>query len=278
MNFEEYLKISVQEINKELNNLLTEFINEAEKTNNKLLPFAKSLLDANMGGKRIRGVLAMIGYQLAGGSESRDIIKVASALEILHTALLIHDDIMDQSTTRRDMPSLYQLLGGDHYGISQAISLGDISFYLPIKIISNLSFPDKAKLRAISFLSETIINTGWGQILDMKKPQDNKDLEFIRIFKTAKYTVSGPMQIGAILAGADEKLINKIGEFGENLGIAFQIQDDILDGEAGELDQARAQALELTLKAKKIIPEITTDPKVKNLLEEMSEYLIERTV
>lgn len=282
MNFEQYLRLSAKQINKELNAVFKDFLESTKKTNCKLAPFARKFIEANMGGKRIRGVLCKLGYELASVKrkvqsvkfKTKEIIKIASALEILHTALLIHDDIMDKSLIRRNKHSLYKTLGGGHQAISQAISIGDIGFYLPVKLITDTSFADKLKLKVLSFLSEVIINTGWGQILDVEG--DKEDLEFIRIYKTAKYTIAGPMQIGAMLAGASDKLINDLGELGENLGIAFQIQDDILDGEAAKLDLQHSLALKYVSGAKKIIPIITSDSKMRKLLEEMGNYLVER--
>ena len=149
MVFEKYLEENATLINEELDLILSEFLNETKKTNIKLLPFALGLLNSTRGGKRIRGVLLKLGFEIASGSPNlrNDVLRVASALEILHTAFLIHDDIMDKSEERRGQPSLYQALrpkdgrvGGDHLGISQPISVGDIGLYLPIKIITESNF------------------------------------------------------------------------------------------------------------------------------------------
>ena len=165
-------------------------------------------------------------------------------------------------------------MGGDHYGISQAITIGDIGLYLPIKIITGSNFLGEYKIKALSFLSETIINTGWGQIMDVEKDEDK---EFIKLFKTAKYTVAGPLQIGAILAGAELDKLDLLAQFGENLGIAFQIQDDILDKEVESVDESHKEALKYISIARKMIGEITDDQRMKKLLEEMCEFMIDRT-
>lgn len=278
MDFKKYLAVGAHQIDQELDSILSDFLNNIKKTNVKLLPFAQGLLNSNKGGKRIRGVLCILGFELASSKRNKEIIKISSALEILHSALLIHDDIMDQSLIRRDKPSLYQALGGNHYGISQAISIGDIGFYLPLKIISESGFKADLKIKALSFLSDVVINTGWGQIMDMENgPKEKKDLEFIRIYKTAKYTIAGPMQFGAILAGARDNLITLLGQFGEKLGIAFQIQDDILDGEISQLDSEYNQALKYISEAKKMIPKITDKSETREILEQMTNYLIQRT-
>lgn len=272
MDFQVYFKGAVKDLNQELKELLSKFLIDTKKTNPKLLPFAMELINSCKGGKRIRGVLVKLGYELNGGKR-KEILKISTAFEILHSALLIHDDIMDQSPLRRGQPSLYQVFGGKHYGISQAINLGDIALYLPIKIISDSNFSDKAKIKAISNLTQTIINTGWGQVMDLV----GKDREFINLYKTAKYTVVAPLQVGAILAGASDKMLEVLGRFGEKLGIAFQIQDDILDGDVGSVDKMHSLALKYVFEAKKMIPKITKDPKMRKLLEEMAEFLVQRT-
>lgn len=284
MDFKRYLEENARRIDEELDIILSDFLNETKKTNIKLLPFALGLINSCRGGKRIRGTLVKLGYELGRGGKwemgsgkievGDGILKIAAALEILHTALLIHDDIMDKSPTRRGQPALYEALGGGHYGISQAISLGDIGLYLPIKIISEANFLGEYRLKALSFLSQTLVNTGWGQVLDVEGVREDRD--FINLFKTAKYTIAGPLQLGAILAGADEQLIRVLGEFGENLGIAFQIHDDILDGETNSLDYSRQDEVKYVLRAKSIIPKITKDKEQAKLLTEMADFLVER--
>lgn len=278
MEFRDYLKVNAQKIETELDKILVEFLKETKKIDIKLFPFAKRFKNACMGGKRIRGVLCKLGYEIAGGL-AEEIYKVGAALEILHTGILIHDDIIDQSPTRRNQPSVYQALGGDHYGISQAITLGDIGLYLAFKIIAKTDFPSESKIKILEYLSQTIIKTGFGQLLDvefsLEKNAKEKDLRLLYTLKTANYTIAGPFILGAILGGGDEQLIRALGEFGENLGIAFQIQDDILDSDS-PLNYTKKEALEYTKKANKIIPKISSDDKIKQLLEGMTEYMVER--
>lgn len=242
MDFESYLKTNAQKVEKELDEILLEFLKDTKKTDSKLVPLAKHFLNSCKGGKRIRGVLVKLGYEIASQISSparahrnqiSEIYKVGAAWEILHTASLIHDDVIDQSPSRRGIASLYMGLGGNHYGESQAISLGDIGMYLPVKIITNCKFQNDKKIKALNHLSQTVINTGLGQILDVELPNLGKiiqeeDVKQLYLLKTAYYTVAGPLIMGAILGGASDKLIGMLGEFGKNLGIAFQIQDDIL--------------------------------------------------
>src|SRR3989344_2138351 len=299
MGFESYLEVNAQKIDEKLEEILSEFLSEVKKTNIKLLPFALGLINSCKGGKRIRGVLVKLGYEIAGShlggvmasaslqpatirgekSQSSEILKISAAYEILHTALLIHDDIMDQSPLRRGRPSLYKALG-----TAQAISVGDIGLYLPIKIISASNFTSEIKIKALNFLAQTVINTGWGQCLDVAQAElTSKESgptfevsQFINLYKTAKYTIAGPLILGAILAGMGptSPRLRGIKEFGENLGIAFQIQDDILDKEVVSVDVARTKALEYVSRAKGIIPKITSDKRMVRLLQEMADYLV----
>lgn len=243
MNFSDYLKISAEEINLELDNFFQKWSGEVSSISPKLLALNNTFIQANIGGKRLRGTLVKLGYELARDSTgrrddlqndklSKEILKPAIAYEIFQTAILAHDDIIDKSDLRRGMPTLWKSLGGDHYGISQTICLGDIGFFLADKLISESSFPEKEKNQAISFFTNSMLKTALGEMLDIEVPhlgQGNED-DALTIFKlkTAFYTLTGPLQLGAVLAGGDQGLLGKLGEFGEKLGVAFQIQDDIL--------------------------------------------------
>ena len=265
VNFTNYLKVNAQRVEQELDNILSQFLTETKKLSPKLLPLVKAFINCCQGGKRIRGVLLKLGYELAQGKNTNEIYKVAAALEILHTAILAHDDIVDKSPTRRGQPSLYKRVG-----IDQAINLGDLGFFLAIKLISETNFPSVEKNKTLKLLSKIMVDTAVGQILDIQKA----DPMIVAKFKTAQYTIFGPLCLGILLGGGDEKLFKVVRKFGEDLGIAFQIRDDILDGEAKE--QSWAQALQYASAAKKVVPKITSDPKMRQLLKEMSDFMVER--
>ncbi len=248
MDFKDYLEKTAKELDREVSKILDVEIENIKKIDKKLVPLLEAFKDACMGGKRIRGVLVKLGHQLAGG-KSKEIIRIGAAYEIFHGAILAHDDIMDQSQTRRGKPSLYKRVG-----ISEAITLGDLGFFITMKIIPELA--------------DIALDTAIGQMLDLKKANPVITAKF----KTAKYTIAGPLQLGAIFAGAKGKLIKNLGEFGENLGIAFQMRDDELDGEASR------DAKKYINSARKMIPGITKDIKMSKLLEQMGGYLIERTI
>ncbi len=342
MDLNDYLKQQSKAINDQTETILKDWLDEVKAVSPKLLPLVKVFVKATKGGKNLRGVLLCLGYKLAGASEDQEIIKIAAALEIFQTAILAHDDIIDRSSERRGIPTVYQTLGGDHYGISQTISLGDVGFFLTNKVIADSNFQDDIKIKALSAFSQMTITTGLGQLLDVELPHKNsrneKDVLKVHHLKTAHYTIIYPLLLGAILGDGDETLLRQIKVFGENLGIAFQIQDDILGVfgesqdtgkstlsdieeskntllitqalkkanleqakmlnkfygqrgltkpqvqsikkifiETGALDYSKAKALKYVSVAQSLIPNLSSDPKVQQLLYQMSVFLIERT-
>lgn len=275
-------------MDKQLDKILDELRKEVGKISPNLLPLINKFIESCQGGKRLRGKLVILGYEIGQvhleGAKAHlrgEILKIAAAYEIMHSAILAHDDIIDQSPTRRGQPSLYKSVG-----MEQAITLADLGFFLAIKIISEAKFPEKAKNEALKLFSQTMVDTAIGQMLDIQKSLPalsvrqaggrQGDPLLIMQLKTAKYTVAGPLQLGAMLGGAKEELIRELGEFGESLGVAFQIKDDILDGEVKSVDDAMVKALKYSARAKKIIPKITNDPKMIKLLEELVDYMVGR--
>lgn len=250
MDFEKFLQAEAKKIKEVEQAHLQVWFNWLSKKVPSLKPHAKAFIKACAGGKKIRGALINLGYQIAGGS-SEAILDVAAAYEIFHTSILAHDDVIDQSPIRRGRPSLYRVLGGGHHGISQTISLGDLGFFLASKIISGSDFADKKKVLALEYFAKTTIDTALGEMLDVELPyldkkRQEKDVLVIMKYKTARYSVSSPLQLGAILAGGNQKLTKDLGVFGESLGIAFQIQDDILGvfGDEKELGKSNKSDIE----------------------------------
>lgn len=232
-NFQSYLNNSRKSVNDVLDEILKDCLKEVKKTSPQIYPMAEQFKNNCSGGKVIRGSLLKLGYELSGGKATKEIFKAGAAYEIFQTAILAHDDIIDQSLVRRNKPSLHCALGGDHRGISHAICLGDIGFFLAFKIFASLDFASERKTEAIQSFSQTMINTGLGEMLDIELSDPNRkrnknDVLKLHELKTAWYTITGPLYLGGILAGANKKLLNEFVKFGQNLGIAFQIQDDIL--------------------------------------------------
>jgi geranylgeranyl diphosphate synthase type I len=196
------------------------------------------------GGKRIRPTFAWWGWRGAGGGERADeVLKAVSALEFLQACALIHDDIMDASATRRGAPTVHVAFAGRHraegwhgdpdrFGTAAAILIGD------------LAMTWAEDMFASSGLSETMLAAAhepWqamrsevlaGQFLDVLAQAEGDETTLTALavarMKTAAYTVERPLHLGAALAGADEHTITEVRRFGADIGVAFQLRDDLL--------------------------------------------------
>ncbi len=233
MSFKNYLQTTAVDIENQINSYKSNWQTEIEVISPKLTDLVDVFITAWEGGKRLRGSLVKLGYEMSGAQPNTSISEVAVAYEIFQTSILAHDDIIDLSPTRRGKPTVYRQLGGDHYGISQTICLGDIGFFLANKLIVDSNFDSDLKVKALHYFSRMVINTGLGEMLDIELPhlkqeRSEDDVIIINRLKTADYTISYPLMIGAILGGASDEKLAKITQFGTDLGIAFQIQDDIL--------------------------------------------------
>ena len=184
-------------------------------------------------GKKVRGALMVLGYQIAEGRNMTSIYEASLFIELMHTGLLIHDDIMDNSDFRRGLPSLHKQYYPSHLGKSMAINAGDIAFYLSWEKLMTSDFPKDKLTLAGKIYSEYLLKVIYGQILDISKINVEHESEKVILnmlrYKTAEYTGVFPLLIGAILGGMkDLEKIDKLKKYGVSLGWAFQIQDDIL--------------------------------------------------
>lgn len=182
-------------------------------------------------GKYIRPSLLFLTAQSMGVNQN-NIFPTAAAMQISEDWILGHDDIEDQSEERRGLPAI-QKLYGDHL----ALNAGDALHILMWQVLSqNFSLLDKNLAQSIQQEFFTMLNrTILGQTIEIKWIEDNRydltldDVLLIAESKTCYYTISGPMRLGAILGGATEDQLNSIYHFGQMLGRAFQITDDLLD-------------------------------------------------
>lgn len=187
------------------------------------------------GGKRVRGYLIKLG-QMLFGKDDDSYIDIAAAIEIFQTAILIHDDVIDEADKRRGLDTINAKYAG-HIGISKAICIGDLGFFISYNIINNANISDDLKIEIMKVYSKTLYNTVNGEIIDVELPlksleyhkkMDDKLIYDIYVNKTAWYTIIGPILIGASSANAASLDKEKLMKMGENLGIAFQIKDDLL--------------------------------------------------
>jgi len=214
-------------------------------------PIATKMVDIYrrfIGGKRLRGALTYASYQMFGGKSEEDIIKASTIIEVIHAFGLMHDDIIDEDALRRGQPTVHtqyenifnrKYFGNtnktaSHFGSSMALDVGDLGSFFGNLILYETNFPDHIKLEFLKTLSETIITTVYGQGLDIHfeldpNPTEEKVLKVHR-YKTANYTINGPLRYGATLAGLSptSKEFKALELFGTPVGVAFQIRDDEL--------------------------------------------------
>lgn len=171
------------------------------------------------GGKRLRPLLALITGHL--GKMNDNVIKAATACELTHLGTLYHDDVMDEAPLRRGVES-----ANNRWGNSVAILTGDYLFAKTSNLLSEVG-PEAVRLQAITFERLVI-----GQILETQGPKNGEDplSHYLRVVadKTGSL-ISASARFGAMLSGASKEVIEIVTEFGEKIGVAFQLADDVID-------------------------------------------------
>lgn len=188
------------------------------------------------GGKRMRAALVSAGYSAFEGGPSFDACMPAMvAIELLQTYLLIHDDWMDHDDVRRGGPTVHVLLrerlGHDvALGDAAAILAGDLASGWAQEALLESSVAPERVLRAARAYARINVDVVSGQLAEMTAEGSSArpSVETVHALKTASYTVTGPLLVGAALAGADDTRAAGLERFGRPLGIAFQLRDDLL--------------------------------------------------
>ena len=205
--------------------IVNKYLNSKLKGNPKKLYDAAGHLIVN-GGKRLRPYMVIRSCQILGGKSSTAMIA-ASAVEMVHNFTLVHDDIMDNDEMRHGVPTVHK-----KFGMPIAILAGDVLFSKAFQIISESKLSPNANTHLISRLAKACVDVCEGQLLDIKMADEKRiptEAEYIAMIgkKTAAlFDVSCAM--GAICATNKPKDISNLSDFGRNLGIAFQITDDLI--------------------------------------------------
>lgn len=217
-------------------NLLTEIAPDTDLVSDALSDFLQ-------GGKRMRGVLCFWGWRAAGGGLTGEIAKAAASLEFLQACALIHDDVMDGSDLRRGMPAIHRRFETLHrsnnwsgsaegFGLAAAILLGDLCLSWADELLFSPDWGAETTRRSKPIYDLMRTELMVGQYLDvLEQARATNDLEAalrVATFKSGKYSVERPLQLGAALAGGSETLIESLGYYGKALGQAFQLRDDLL--------------------------------------------------
>ena len=210
-------------------------------------------------GKRIRPILFCIGYLGFSGKTPSGLYRSALSLELLHDFMLVHDDIIDKSDTRRGSPSMHALLNqylgsGKNIkfdGEDLAIVIGDVMYAMGLDAFLAVKENPRRKENALRKLISAALYTGSGEFIELllgAKPLENvsrEDIYKIYDYKTANYTFASPLTMGSTLAGAQAGQTKKLYAYGMLLGRAFQIKDDIIGTFGEEKDTGKSNLTDI---------------------------------
>ncbi|MGE2730389.1 bifunctional (2E,6E)-farnesyl/geranyl diphosphate synthase [Mycolicibacterium vaccae] len=196
------------------------------------------------GGKRLRPLFAYWGYRAVAGTEpGPEMLRLFSALELLQGCALVHDDLIDASATRRGLPTVHRIFATRHrdqnwhgsseqFGLSAAILLGDLSLVWADDIVATAVAGTDAHPRVQRVWSAIRTEVLGGQYLDIiaeaRGTETVASAMTVNIYKTASYTITRPLQLGAAAAADRPEILEAFHELGTSLGVAFQLRDDVL--------------------------------------------------
>ncbi len=199
------------------------------------------------GGKRIRPTFAWWGWRAAGGAEegpeATAMLRTASALELFQACALLHDDLIDSSDTRRGQPTVHVRFAETHlsgswrgepaqFGMAAAVLLGDLALAWADDMLHSAGLTPAALARAIQPWQEMRTEVLAGQYLDIlnqvRGDETARAAVKVAELKSASYTVERPLHLGASIGGADEDTVSALRRFGADVGVAFQLRDDLL--------------------------------------------------
>lgn len=285
----------------EFESLLGSYQKRINQTLEGLLPSDDSILSEAMrysvlnGGKRLRPILVYLSSEL-GEANHDSIDTLAGSIELIHCYSLIHDDLpsMDDDDLRRGNPTTHK-----KYDEATAILAGDALQPLAFELISNLDTSDSNKITIVNCLANACGYSGMvgGQIKDIHSKEINtvQDLDIMHSQKTGRL-IQASLETSAILSGLDQKDIEALNKYGEKIGLAFQIQDDIIDIESPSsisgkdqgsdinqnkitypsivgLEESRTRARELASEAKEILH---LSHKNADNLHKLADYIVQR--
>ena len=232
-----------------INEVLEQFF---EKTKERARPYGhqyvtlwQTIESNTTGGKRFRPRVLLASYEALGGTDLTAAAYIGVAFELLHTALIVHDDVIDRDFMRRGQPNLaakyrdrWQSTGisrveAEHRGLSVAVIAGDLALSFAYRLIDQSGVTGETRDRLLELMDEALFASAAGELLDIdytgsiRLPSVDNILAMARL-KTAVYSFEVPLQAGAVLAGASEEVIRELGEFGKEIGTAYQIRDDLL--------------------------------------------------
>ncbi|WP_323960045.1 polyprenyl synthetase family protein [Arthrobacter sp. JZ12] len=200
---------------------------------------------AAAGGKRSRPRLVMLAYRELGGTDPAAAARIAASFELLHSALIIHDDVIDRDFVRRGAPNVsghYRaraLRAGagqeaaEHVGVSAGILAGDLALAGAYRLLRTVDAPSAVMLRLHEILDDAIFSSVGGEVFDVEFSRSStmpslEDITKTAHQKTSVYSFEAPLQAGAVLAGVGQATVAALKSFGHYAGIAYQVADDVL--------------------------------------------------
>lgn len=215
-----------------------------------------ALARATRGGKRFRPALVVASFDAFGGDREAapGLLQVAAAFELLHTAFVIHDDVIDHDTERRGIPNVAGEFrgralaegagdaGAGLLGDAAAILAGDLLLHEAVRLVARADVDPVAHELLLSLVDDSVFVSAAGELADVElsvigasaTPEESLDTAFN---KTAVYSFQAPLQAGAVLAGASDRAMQVLATAGGRLGLAFQLVDDLI-GAFGSAEQA----------------------------------------
>lgn len=234
-------------VHKVLDDFLSRQLEILESVSPDCAPMVESVADLMRGGKRLRPAFCYWAWRGAGGPDTEQILAASAALEFFQAAALIHDDVMDDSDTRRGMPAVHRRFAtlhasagwagdGERFGVAGAVLVGDLCLGWSDELYAGSGLTPAELARGRRVFDRMRTELMGGQYLDMLEQvvaaqRTSGAVERARRvvrYKSAKYTIEHPLLIGGLLAGADDALLAAYSAYGLPLGEAFQLRDDVL--------------------------------------------------
>lgn len=231
----------------------------------RMLPFGGSFADladelhrATTGGKQFRPALVIASADAFGGTDEPSRWQIAAAFELLHTAFLVHDDLIDNDTMRRGIPNIAggmreralargaSIAGAAQVADAAALLAGDLLLHEAQRLIASAECADAIRIRLLDLLDEAMLVSAAGELADVAHAALGETPETEAVLaathdKTAVYSFAAPLRAGAALAGADAQTDRALATCGSQLGLAYQLVDDLI-GTFGSADQAGRDA------------------------------------
>jgi geranylgeranyl diphosphate synthase, type II len=228
-----------------LERVLAEGLERARATSPGQLDLWTALTDASRGGKRFRPALVTAAYDALGGTDPAAAGHLGAAVELLHTAFVVHDDVIDGDHVRRGRPNVsgtFARIAADegappgaagHLGLTAGILAGDLALAAAIRTVATCPTDPATVARLLDLFDRALHTTAAGELSDVRftvgtRPPSLGEALTMEEQKTSAYSFELPLQAGAVLAGAPDDLVRRLGEAGRMLGVAFQLRDDLM--------------------------------------------------